>query len=314
MAFRTVMIVNPCYLSTRDNQLVMSRDEVNISVPLEDIACIIIDNHSTTLSSSLLVKCAIYNIVLISCDAEHIPNGVFNSYLQHSRQALVINKQLNLTQPFKKQLWQRIIKQKITNQAECLKRIYVTNNIIDRLNHLAKTVSSGDSGSNEANASRIYFTCIFGGGFHRIKKNTPTSNSENHHEINASLNYTYSIVRSLICRSLVGYGLLPNFGLFHNNQLNSFNLADDFIEPFRSFVDWYVYTKVLYYETNNLIKYKDELVNVLNYNIIIDNNKMSLLTACDVMIKSYINAINNNDSSLIKLPELPEKLNINSVH
>ena len=50
----------------------------------------------------------------------------------------------------------------------------------------------------------------------------------------------YAIVRGLIARSIVCYGLEPSIGVFHHSELNNFNLADDMIEPFRPLVDLYV--------------------------------------------------------------------------
>jgi len=57
---------------------------------------------------------------------------------------------------------------------------------------------------------------------------------------NAALNYGYAIIRAAIARTLCSYGFLPAFGLFHRNELNSFNLADDLIEPYRPLLDAHV--------------------------------------------------------------------------
>lgn len=313
MAFRTIMITKPCYLSTRNNQLWITQDENKYNIPLEDIACIMIDNYAVTMSATLLAKCASYNIVLISCDDAHLPNGVFHSYLPHSRQRLILDKQLGLSIVFKKRLWQQIVIQKIINQADCLKRVEVDRVHIAKLTNLAKHVSSGDINNHEAQASKIYFAALFGDGFIRIKKNTAKIITGDYQDINASLNYTYSIMRSLICRSLVGYGFLPTIGLFHSSELNAFNLADDFIEPFRAYIDWYVYHKVLEYQDINLLNYKSELVNILNYIIHIDGRATTLLNACDIMIKSFVSVINTTDINQLKLPYLPNLLELSNM-
>lgn len=304
MAFRTIMITKPCYLSTRNNQLYITQDEDRFNIPLEDIACIVIDNYAVTMSATLLANCASYNVVLISCDSAHLPNGIFHSYLPHSRQRLILDKQLGLSVAFKKRLWQKIVIQKIINQSECLCRIDKNHPSIVKLNNLAKYVTSGDSNNHEAQASKIYFEAVFGGGFTRIKKNSKKG-ADNFQEINASLNYTYSIIRSLICRSLVGYGFLPTLGLFHCSELNAFNLADDFIEPFRAYIDWYICTKALEYQDANLLIHKPDLVNVLNHIIHVDDKATTVLNACDVVVKSFANVINTNDVSQLKLPCLP---------
>ena len=52
----------------------------------------------------------------------------------------------------------------------------------------------------------------------------------------------------MIARDLICYGFEPSIGLFHKSELNSFNLADDVIEPFRPFVDLFVASKFDYEE------------------------------------------------------------------
>ena len=54
---------------------------------------------------------------------------------------------------------------------------------------------------------------------------------------NKLLNYGYAVVRAAVARALVAYGCLPALGLHHASATNAFNLADDYLEPFRPFVD-----------------------------------------------------------------------------
>ena len=300
------MISKPSYLQVAKSQLQITQGQDKFTVALEDIACLIINHYAISLTVSLLSKCAENNIVVISCDKTHLPNGIFHSYLPHSRQNLVLQMQLNLSQPFKKRLWQSVIEQKITNQAASLERVFSLSPNIAKLTHLAHTVLSGDKNNNEAQASRIYFPSIFGDDFIRINKNRMTVANDDYLNINGLLNYAYTIIRSLICRSLVGYGLLPTLGIFHNNQLNAFNLADDFIEPYRPYIDWYVYTLVETAQTLELsTEIKAQLVDILNHIVVIDNKLTTLLNSIDIMIKSFISCINDNNFQLIKLPSLP---------
>lgn len=207
MTFRCVMISKPSYLQVAKLQLQITQGQDKFTVALEDIACIIINHYAISLTVGLLSECAENNIVVISCDKTHLPNGIFHSYLPHSRQNLVLQTQLNLSQPFKKRLWQSVIEQKITNQAASLERIFSLSPNIAKLIHLAQTVLSGDRNNNETQASRIYFPSIFGHDFIRINKNRLTVVRDDYLDVNGLLNYAYTIIRSLICRSLVGYGL-----------------------------------------------------------------------------------------------------------
>ena len=49
--------------------------------------------------------------------------------------------------------------------------------------------------------------------------------------MNSCLNYGYSILRNSIIRAVITAGLLPSFGIHHQNLYNAYNLADDLIEP-----------------------------------------------------------------------------------
>ena len=58
--------------------------------------------------------------------------------------------------------------------------------------------------------------------------------------VNSRLNYGYAILRSLVARELVAAGLSPELGLGHKSAENPFNLADDFMEPYRFAVERHV--------------------------------------------------------------------------
>ena len=93
----------------------------------------------------------------------------------------------------------------------------------EELMKMCKEVQSGDRTHVEAKAAAFYFKSLYGLGFSR----------GNDHIINAALNYGYAIVRGLIARSIVCYGLEPSIGVFHHSELNNFNLADDMIDQMR---------------------------------------------------------------------------------
>jgi CRISPR-associated protein Cas1 len=312
MSYRSVMISNPAFLQVQDAQLTLTINNEKHFVPLQDIACMILNNYQINLTGALLSACAEYNIVIISCDKKHVPNGIFHSFLPHSRQSLVLDRQINLTVPFKKRLWRIIIQRKIMNQAQVLENLNFGN--VDKLQNIINKVLSGDSTNQEAYASKIYFPSIFGDDFVRITKNKNiTHNNISINYVNAMLNYAYTIVRSLICRSLVGYGFMPSLGLFHDNQLNAFNLADDFIEPIRPYVDFYIYYLMmldleLMTNVDLTVAVKAKLVDILNYMIIIDEKKTTLLTAIDIMIKSFATVMQTNNYNCIKLPYIPKKI------
>ena len=91
--------------------------------------------------------------------------------------------------------------------------------------------------------------------------------------VNAALNYGYSIMLSAIAREIVACGYCTQLGIFHDNMFNEYNLASDLIEPFRPFVDFEVAnmdTSVFEHDE------KMRLVQILNHEIIIDERFVEL--------------------------------------
>lgn len=229
MGWRSVLITQAAHLSLKNQALQIKQEQGQAQVMLEDIAALVLDNLQITLSAQLLSACAQRNIAVITVDETHLPNGVLYGFLPHSRALKVMQAQLAMSRPQQKRLWQSIIQQKIRNQAsvlgalaqaEAAKPLYV----------MANLVKSGDPDNFEAQAAQLYFKTLFGKGFQRRDESL----------VNAALNYSYSLVRSALARSLVAYGFLPAFGLQHHNEQNAFNLADDLIEPYRPHIDYWV--------------------------------------------------------------------------
>ena len=310
MSYRTVFISKPANLKISKNRLAIIQNSDIFTIPLEDIAMMIFDSYQVSFTGQVLTALATNNIVLISCDETHIPNGIFHSYLPHSRQNLVLSKQLSLGAVFKRKIWHMLVMSKLENQLFVLK---TTSAISDKeqqkLVNIIENLRSGDKDNKEAVVSRFYFPKLFGNEFIRKGRYDNINNNEYFDKLNILLNYTYTVLRSLIIRTIVGYGLLPILGIFHDNQQNSFNLADDFIEPFRPYVDWYVYRYVLKAESVELtVDSKYTLVDILNHLVIIDDKQQTIINAVDVMVSSYVFSINHNDYKCLKTPRLPESI------
>ncbi|HHO0603903.1 TPA: type II CRISPR-associated endonuclease Cas1 [Campylobacter jejuni] len=144
----------------------------------------------------------------------------------YSQSAKIAKEQMNVSAQKKAILWQKIIKNKILNQAFILKK----HNKIEQSNeliNLAKKVSLNDSKNIEAVAAALYFKTLFGTSFSRDELCFE----------NSALNYGYAIIRACIIRAVCISGLLPWLGIKHDNIYNSFALCDDLIEVFRASVD-----------------------------------------------------------------------------
>ena len=294
-AWRTILVTKPCRLSVKNLQLLYEpKDEESITVPLEDITVIVLESNQASLTTALLSQCAEKNIAIFTCDAYHMPNGLFAPFHQHSRLSQISHIQKDMKLPLKKQLWQKIITQKIINQSELLAHFSKDN---FGLEILKDKVKSGDSENLEALAARRYWSTLFD-DFSRDQKALDPRN--------IALNYGYAIVRGAVARSLVSYGLLPTYGVFHNSDLNAYNLADDIIEPLRPMVDMVV--KKLEQEdeldVHLGISVKSALLNVLVMQMKLNKESVTLLDVCDTMAHSFVKALKLNNVSSLKLPSL----------
>lgn len=297
MAWQVIGISNPAQLSVKDYQLVIKRDE-SVSLPIEDIDALIIDSYGITMTANLVTELSSAGTTVIICDEKHLPSSVILPYSQHSRQAKVSRQQLAMSQPLKKQLWQKIIVQKITNQADVLAKC----NYDDlALRELSATVKSGDATNRESLAARLYFSALL---------DDATRRKPMWH--NAALNYGYAMVRSHIARHVAARGLVASQGIFHHSELNSFNLADDIIEPYRAAVDDYVLSHVAPFHIGerdaSLTKEdRQKIVDILNNYVIIDNKRFTIKHAAERTVESFVQAIEAGDVNLLVLPQVPRR-------
>ena len=103
MAFRNIMITGGMKLRIKDQQLVIDNGN-EVSFPLEDINCILIENQAVTLSAYFLQKVADWGIALYVCDEKHLPNAVLLPMVRHSRHFKVLKSQMEAGKPLQKRL------------------------------------------------------------------------------------------------------------------------------------------------------------------------------------------------------------------
>lgn len=231
MIKRTLYFGNPCYLRKQDNQLVLEYpDNPNLkkSVPIEDIGIILIDHRQISITHSLISALMENNTAVISCDKTRKPQGLMLPMYSHHAYVEKLNKQLDASQPLKKNLWQQTVAAKIRNQAVFLYNMGID---MEKMGYWMKSVRSGDPDNYEARAAAWYWENIFSQievDSTRYRYGAPPNNL---------LNYGYAVLRAVVARSLVGSGMLPAIGIHHRNKYNPFCLADDVMEPYRPFVD-----------------------------------------------------------------------------
>jgi CRISPR-associated protein Cas1 len=290
------MIQNPTKLTLSKGQIALRNEQGEHTLPLEDIAAIILESPEITLTSALLCACMEQGVTVVTCGTTHTPNGVLQPFLPHSRQSKVARLQLSWSEAFRKRLWQRIVQTKITNQALCLSE-YRGKNEVTRLMALSKQVQSGDPDNIEAQAAREYWPKLFDKSFIRSGSDST----------NAALNYGYAVIRAFVARSQVAYGLLPTFGIHHESELNAFNLTDDVMEVFRPQADALVFQMrrdAELSEDGQLSKENRQKLATLGASLcLMDEQKHNLMNACDRMAAGLVSAIESKSTLMMPMPQ-----------
>ena len=148
-------------------------------------------------------------------------------------------------------------------------------------------IKMGDESNREGHAAKVYFNALFGMDFSRSADN----------DINAALNYGYSLILAAFNREVVSNGFITQIGLFHDNMFNHFNLASDLMEPFRILIDEQVVNMSL-----EVFGHEEKMIilDLFNKEVYIDGKQNMLNNAIKIYTKSVFLALNERDVAEIK--------------
>ena len=283
MSFRTVVITKQSKISYKNRFLVVKQENDEKYIHLSEIDTIIIDSISVSISSYLLKEISDNKINIIFCDEKHNPFGELKSYYLAHNSSKKIIMQSKWSQKKKDELWQLIVKNKITNQALLLNKIKSKNyNLI--LSYISDVVI-GDKSNREGHAAKIYFNSLF------TKKFVRNENDD----INSALNYGYAILLSNFNKEIVSNGYLTQLGIHHKNEFNPFNLSCDFMEPFRIIIDNFVWSNK---DREFNIDYKIDIINIFNTKFKYNSKQYILKDIIKLYTKNIFDYLENDKTYL----------------
>ena len=284
MSWRTIVISKRAKLDLQLGYMVVRSEEVT-KIVLSEISTILIESTAVSLTTGLLAELSKRKIKVIFCDEKRNPSSELVSYYGSHDTSNKVRKQIAWKQKTKEAVWTEIVTEKIRKQKEILEILGKEESEI--LSSYIKEITWNDGTNREGHAAKVYFNALFGLDFTRTEDNY----------INAGLNYGYSIILSAFTREIVANGYITQLGLFHDNMFNQFNLASDLMEPFRVLIDQKILQmKLIDFEHNE----KMQLVDVLNQEVLIDGKKQSVNNAIKIYCKSVFDALNDDDSSLMR--------------
>lgn len=228
-----MLIENPASLSVDLGRLRIRRDGFDDAFVLpRDIAVLCLHHHTIQISVQVLRLLAQAGVGVIVTDEIHhpcawlLPHVGNGELVRRLRQQMVFD-----SSSIKGQLWQALVQARLRTQATNLRVLNRKGAL--RLERLANEVEPADKTKCEGQGAKHYWAYLFESEFKRKKQGAEDA-------INARLNFGYAVLRSMVARSLVMAGLNPALGLGHCSMENPFNLADDFIEPYRFVVERHV--------------------------------------------------------------------------
>ncbi len=294
MAWKGLHLSRPSRLSTADGQIVVAQDDGEARVALEDVAYVVLDTVQATLTTTLLSACMEAGIAILVTDARHMPSGLLLPFHTHHRQAGIAVLQTGAGEPFRKRCWQNIVVAKIDNQAAHLERRQRSD--ASALRAMSGRVGSGDPDNVEARAARTYWGALFD----EFVRDDPADLR------NKLLNYGYAVMRAAVARALVAFGCLPALGLHHASVTNAFNLADDFLEPFRPFVDALAAERADGRSAGEEMTVEDRraMAGVLLREARLTGEAFTLLAASEKTAESYVRAMEGASAALLRLPQM----------
>lgn len=262
--------------------MVVRKEDDTAKVHLSEISTIVLQTQQVFISAYLLSELAKNKISLVVSDDRCNPVGQYLPLYGAHNASKRVGEQLEWGEPIKKRVWQRIVRDKITQQASFLEeRDYLKES--RALKGAVAEVRSGDTTNREAQAARTYFAVLFGSDFSR-NLDIP---------INAALNYGYAVLLSMVNREIVSRGYLTQCGICHRSEYNQFNLACDFMEPFRPAVDRLV---VDYLPSEFDPDTKKVLVDLANKGALYRGGTYRLGSVVSLYVQDCLNALNKKIS------------------
>jgi CRISPR-associated protein Cas1 len=260
----------PARLRIANEQLLIEPDGAPAaSVPLCDIAVLIVAHPQVRYTQAVLAGLAATGGVMVACDRANLPVGMLVPLAAHFAQAERFAAQAAAALPLKKRLWRQLVQAKIRGQAETLRDLRGDDH---GLAALVPLVRSGDPTNVEARASRRYWPLLIGDPEFRRGRDQPGANQ--------ALNYGYAVLRAIVARAICAAGLHPSLGLHHHNRYNAYCLADDLMEPFRPLVDRTVVEAIAQHGTSQLSPgVKRDVLLTLTGRLLVDGEQRTLFEA-----------------------------------
>ncbi len=285
MGFRTVIVNSRAKLEFRLNFMIV-RGENEKRIFIDEINTLIVQSTAVSLTAALLSELIRSGVKVIFCDEKFNPCSELVPYYGAHNTSKRYKIQMQWRDETKNEIWRLIVAQKITNQKNYLQKRGFSAEA-ELIGSYIPDILPGDTTNREGHSAKVYFNCLMPCGVSRRDGGF----------LNGCLNYGYAVLLSCFNREIVASGYLTQFGIWHDNEFNQFNLSSDLMEPFRTIVD-----EVAFSLPEGDKEFKRKMADILNFQISIDGKTTTLDLAVRIYVRSVLNALEASDPSLIIFP------------
>lgn len=236
MSYHILNIDSADSILTCENQQIVCTDNegTRSSVPLEDVASIVVTSFKTTLTNRLLVEAARKGVSLVVCDRFQ-PASILLP-VDRSSDTLLTRAHLSIHARQRSLLWRRTIDAKVRNQWLLCKHLAAEHRGTAALEQMLESVARNKEAGAARQHWRVFATVI----------GQPTFRRDRHGGgVNTLLNYGYAVLLSVVMQRMLAVGIDPTFGIGHLPRAKAVPLAYDLMEPFRPWIDTVVVQQIL---------------------------------------------------------------------
>ena len=293
MSYHIIHIDSPdIRLNCRDGQLICRGANGEKTLPMEDIAAVVISSFSASIHSEVLLQAAEKGVAFIYCRNFKPVSLVLPA--SRATDTALTRAVIGLDEKARARLWRATVDAKCGNQYALAEVFSPGNRSLEPM----KSCSAGRNRNKEATCAKYYW------GILGSKLDEPGfTRSRAGGGINDLLNFGYAILMSLTLRNLFAVGLDPTFGIFHATRERATPLAYDLMEPFRPCVDARVCTWVRDHSREQLAvnaEFKKWIVPLPETRLPYAGTELSLRFCIERVVRSFRAAVLAGRPSLYK--------------
>jgi CRISP-associated protein Cas1 len=291
-ADRILLIESPCELNIDIGRVRIRRaGKPDSHVAPAEVAVLVLHHHTISLSVGTLRELALAGACIMATDAQHMPCALMLPTQANRAAASRLRRQIaHLDDALSQTVWQDIVRARILTQAANLRHFELTGAL--RLVRMVDEVEPWDRTHREGQAARHYWQYFWQDAVPDFRREKQGAEDP----VNARLNFGYAILRSLVARELVAAGLSPELGVGHHSTENPFNLADDFMEPYRFVVERLARPSAASGEFDSAARV--EMARIIEQTVQMEKKEYRLLPAVRETIASYVRLLESNSGAL----------------